>query len=251
MRKRALKNCIQTAAALGLVIAVWAIAYFCAGNELLVPAPLDCVKEIGRLLRDGGFWKGAAFTLGRVLSAFVLSFAAAGGLAVLAYAFPSVGRCLSPIVSLLRTLPTLAAALVILVWWGAAVAPVVVAFLSLFPMLYAGIAAALSQVDRELIEMSRVYKTPLKKRIAQLYLPSAAPYVLREAGAAVSFSLKLVVSAEVLAATYKSLGGMMQEAKIYLDIPSLFALVCITAAFGATLEAVCAAAARAVERRVR
>jgi NitT/TauT family transport system permease protein len=103
-------------------------------------------------------------------------------------------------------------------------------------MLYAGMSAALSQVDGELLEMSRVYRVPMKRRILQLYLPSVSPYVLREAGAAVSFSLKLVVSAEVLANTYKSLGGMMQDAKLFQEMPTLFALVALTFLFGLVLE---------------
>lgn len=99
--------------------------------------------------------------------------------------------------------------------------------------------------------MSRVYKVPLKKRVFSLYLPSAAPYVLREAGSAAAFALKLVVSAEVLVNTYKSLGGKMQEARIYLDIPQLFALVCAVTLMGVGIELFCGWIARAVERRLK
>ena len=86
-------------------------------------------------------------------------------------------------------------------------------------MLYAGILAALSGVDKHLIEVSRVCGTPTHRRVTAIYLPLASPYVLREAGAALSFALKVVVSAEVLANTAKSLGGMMQQARIYAEIP--------------------------------
>ena len=83
------------------------------------------------------------------------------------------------------------------------------------------------------------------------YLLSVSPYVLREAGAAVSFSLKLVVSAEVLANTYKSLGGMMQESRLYLEMPTLFALVALTFLCGLVLEFIGAWTANFVERRVK
>ena len=172
-------------------------------------------------------------------------------MATVAYVYPKLWRWISALTAVLRTLPTLALALILLVWWGADDAPVAVAFLSLFPMLYTGVLAALSQVDDGLIEMSRVYKVPLKKRVFCLYLPSAAPYILREAGSAAAFALKLVVSAEVLVNTYKSLGGMMQEARIYLDIPQLFALVCATTLLGVGIELLCGCCARAVERRVK
>lgn len=251
MKKKLLQNCLYAIAAAGFILVVWLVARFAVGNELLVPSPWGCLKKAGALLIDGEFWYGFGQTLGRVLVAFAISFLLALVFAVVAYTVPVFGRFCSPVIAAMRTLPTLAAALVILVWCGAANAPVAVAFLSLFPTLYAGISAALSQVDSELIEMSRVYKVPVWRRIFGLYLPSATPYVLRESGAALSFSLKLVVSAEVLANTYKSLGGMMQEAKVVLDVPLLFALVCVAAVTGILLESAAALVSFLVERGVK
>ena len=245
------KNVWQTAAALLFILLIWSIAYAAVGNDLLVPSVGDCLKEIGRLLTDGGFWRAFLHTFLRVFYAFGISFVLALILALISYMVPWFSRFLSPIVSMFRSLPTLAVLLILLVWAGAAKAPVAVAFLSLFPMLYAGMAAALSQVDNELLEMSRVYRVPLKKRVLDLYLPSMSPYVLREAGAAISFSLKLVVSAEVLANTYKSLGGMMQESRLYLEMPTLFALVALTFLFGLALEFIGIWTANFVERRVK
>jgi len=59
------------------------------------------------------------------------------------------------------------------------------------------------------------------------------------------------VSAEVLANTYKSLGGMMQESRLYLEMPTLFALVVVTFLVGILLETLGAAIATLVERRVK
>ena len=107
-------------------------------------------------------------------------------------------------------------------------------------------------MDEDLIVMSRVYNVPLKKRIFSLYLPAAAPYVLKESGAALAFSLKLVVSAEVVARTAKSLGGMMSDAKADVwGVPTLFALVVATFLTAVVLETVIALIARTVERRVK
>lgn len=251
MKKRILTNCIQTLFALLFMLLAWGIAYLSFGNELLVPSLFDCAQEFGKLLVSGAFWRAIANTLLRTLGAFSVSLILAGIMAVISYILPSFGRFFMPIVSALRSLPTLAVLLILLVWWGVGFAPVAVAFLSLFPMLYAGISAALSQVDNELVEMSRAYKVPLKKQITQLYIPSALPYILRESGAAVSFSLKLVVSAEVIANTAKSLGGLLQEAKNYSEIPTLFALVGVSFVIGLILELVCVGIANVVERRVR
>ncbi|MFQ7078776.1 MAG: ABC transporter permease [Christensenellaceae bacterium] len=184
--------------------AAWLAVHALVKNDYLFPSFGDSMREAGRLLMDKDFWHAFSGTFLRTLAAFFLSFTGASVLAVVAYLVPPVGRFLAPLVSVLRSLPTMAVILIILVWTTPKTAPVVVAFLALFPLLYAGISAALASVDPKLVEMSRVYRVPVRKRIFGLYLPSAAPYALREASAALSFSLKLTVSAEVLANTIKA-----------------------------------------------
>ena len=231
------------------MLAVWAILHAAVGNELVFPAFSDCVKQAFGLLRDGAFWTSLLHTFLRVLAAFGVSFVLAAGFAVVSYMVPAFGRFFAPFAAAMRALPTLAVLLLILLWAKAAIAPVVVAVLTLLPMLYTAFCAAIAQTDKDLAEMSRVYNVPWKKRLTMLYLPTVAPYAVREGAAALSLGLKLVASAEVLAATAVGLGGMMQEAKIYLDVPRLFALVIVTVVVGLVLELVGAAIGRAAERR--
>ena len=245
MRNKKESNSIIQRAAYGVIRAgfaclflllVWVIAERIVGNKLLLPNVLDCLKETGNILTSNIFWLSFLHTMLRVFLAFGISFIVALIFAFVSYLLPAFDEFFSPIVSFLRSLPTLAVLLILLIWSGAEKAPIAVAFLSLFPMLYAGIFAGLSQTDKGLIQMSKAYQVPLKKRIFQLYLPSCTPYICKEAGAALGFSLKLVVSAEVLASTYNSLGGMMQEAKLYFEMPRLFALVGISFIVGMLLE---------------
>ena len=247
--KSGLKTLLHAFCACLFLIVVWIVAQEMIGNPLLLPDLFDCVKETGDILALGGFWKGFFSTLARVFSAFGISFVFALFFAFIAYLLPSFGAFFAPLISFLRALPTLAVLLVLLIWSGAAKAPVIVAFLSLFPLLYTAILSALQQTDEELIQMSKVYQVPLRRQILQLYLPSSAPYVCRESGAALGFSVKLVVSAEVLASTYQSLGGMMQEAKLYAEMPRLFALIGISFVTGMLLELFGVALSALLQRR--
>lgn len=249
MKKFLLKNALQFAVAIVVMFAVWWIAYFVEGNELLFPSPFACLKEAFFTLGERVFWVGIFHTLIRVAVAFVLAFFLAVVLAVSSYLYPPLSGFLAPIVSALRSMPVLAVSLILLVLLGADKTPIAVAFLSLFPMLYAGTSSALSAVDKNLVEMSKVYKVPLKKQIFFLYLPTAFPYLLREVSASLSFALKLVVSAEVLAGTFKSLGGMMETARIDQNMSALFALVIISFVCGMALEGIFALAVRLWKRR--
>lgn len=250
-QNKIVRGALQTAGTMALLVVLWGVAYAAAGNELLLPSLWDCLKAAGQKLVEKTFWTGFFSTLLRVLIAFLISAFFAVIFAMISYLLPLFGKFFSKITAAFRTLPTLAVMLILLVWTNASVAPVAVAFLSLFPMLYAGYLAALREVDGGLIEMSAVYRVSLKKQIVRLYLPAIAPYALRESTAAASFALKLVVSAEVLANTYKSLGGLMQEAKLYYEMPALFALVLLTFLTGLTLEGLGGLISSAVERRVK
>jgi NitT/TauT family transport system permease protein len=251
MKKLIWKNVAQTLAAIGFLLIVWFVAYRAVGNKELIPPLSDSLKEMGGLLVSGDLWSAMGMTLLRTFGAFAISFALAVGFAVLAYVYPAAGNFLAPLVSALRSMPVLAVLLILLSFLGAGKAPMAVAFLSLFPMLYAGILAGLSSVDKHLIEISRVYATPLWRKVTAIYLPLSAPYILQESAAALSFALKLIVSAEVLSFTATSLGGMMQEAKIYSEIPQLFALVGLSFLLGLILETAVSLLASAVEKRMR
>lgn len=227
---------------------VWLIAYKAAGNDYLVPSFSDSLREARNLLGQKSFWRAFGATCLRTLLAFFFSFAAAFVLSVAAYLLPPFGKFLAPVVSVLRSLPTMAIILILLIWTTPKAAPVIVTFLAVFPLLYTGMNAALSSVPSELREMSRVYRIPHVRRIFGLYIPCAAPYLLRESAAALSFSLKIAVSAEVLSNTFQSLGGLLQEARIYLEMPRMFALTLIVLITGLALEGAGTAFARAAAR---
>lgn len=249
MKKLVWKNIWQAVAAIVFLVGVWLVAYFAVGNESLVPSFSDSVKEVGKLFGKAVFWESLANSLLRAIRAFLLSFVVAVFFAVVAYLYPSFGGFFAPIASALRSLPIMAV-LLILLSLGAGKAPIAVAFLSLFPMLYAGMLAGLSSVDKRLIAASRVEGTGLLRRVTAIYLPLSAPYILKEAGAALSFSVKLIVSAEILANTKASLGGMMQDARLY-HLPQLFALVLVAFLAGLLMELLVGLFAEWVEKKVK
>ena len=250
MKKLLWKNVWQTLAAVVFLIGAWLAAYFYVGNELLVPPLSESVKEFGRIFAKAAFWEGLLHTLDRTLLAFLISLLFALIFAINAYLYPFFANFFAPIVSALRSMPVMAV-LLILLSIGAAKAPVIVAFMSLFPMLYTGIFAGLSSVDKHLIAVSRVQGTPLLRQVTAIYLPLSSPYILREAGGALSFSLKLVVSAEILALTASSLGGMLYDARTFSNVPQLFALVAVIFFLGLILEMAFTMLASFMEKKIK
>ena len=215
---------------------IWIIAYFSVKNDYLVPSFSDTLKSLGNLFSDGGFWISFLNTFGRTLLAFALSFL----LAVL-FAVPSVlskafYAFVKPVAAFMRTLPTLAVVLILLIWTNPVIAPVAVTVLILFPMIYAQIIAAAGGVDEGILEMARLYGLKKREKLFKIYMPLISPNILAQTGANVSLGLKIMISSEVLANTYNSLGGMMQTAKLYAEMPRLAALTAVAVAAGLVID---------------
>jgi NitT/TauT family transport system permease protein len=132
----------------------------------------------------------------------------------------------------------MAVVIILLIWSNAKIAPVVITIFVLLPMMYSAVIAAIDGIDKGLVEMAKVYKLSVGCKLFKIYLPQIAPNVLSQAGAHLSFGLKLMVSAEVLSYTANSLGGLMQTANLYIRIPEFFALVIIAVIFGFLIEVV-------------
>lgn len=223
---------------------VWVIAYYAVRNELLFPSVGETFSALRELMFTGGeltadFWRAFGATFGRTLLAFAVSFFAGAALAALAASFRGVRAFLAPVVSVLRTFPTLALVVYLLRWTNRSVAPVVVAALVLFPAAYAEALASFSDAVGKYGDFAKAYGIGRAKRVFGLYLPVSLPAFLTEGGAIFSMGLKIVISGEVLAATAHSLGGMMQDTQTYFAVPRLFALTLIAVLLGFLLEGAC------------
>lgn len=236
MKKNVLFSLLSVAALWG----GWVIAYFAIGNGYILPSFWETAASVGKLMISVEFWTAFGNTLLRTLWAFLASFVLGVLAAVPARLFPRFRAFAAPVVSVLRTLPTMAVILILLLWTTPSAAPVIVAALVLFPAVYSAALSALDGAGEEFGELARAYGVSMKRRVFQMYLPLAAPALVRQTGAILSMGLKIIVSAEVLASTYRSMGYLMQNAKLAVDMPELIALTVITVALGFLLEGLCA-----------
>lgn len=213
---------------LASILLIWWIAALIMNIEIILPDPWVTFQAFFALLGKPEFWTALLGTLLRSLIVFVLSFVLAVGAALLARLSDPARRLLEPLVTFLRAVPTMAVILLLLIWTSASITPVIVAMLVIFPTLYSAMFAAFSGVDPDLIEMSRVYRVPQRLRIRKLYLPAVLPSLFESFASGFSLNLKLVVAAEALSQTARSIGAMMQTFKGNLNIAELLALTVTT-----------------------
>lgn len=218
-----------------LIVIWWALAA-AVGNGFILPDPVESVNALFALLKTGEFYVALSLTLVRSLIAFVVSFSAAAALAFLSDRYKSAKKVIKPIIGILRALPTVAVVLLLLLWTNSFIAPMIVTALVVLPTIFTNVEAALQSIDKESVEACVFFGLPQKEIKKRVIVPQIAPQMLLSAGSGLSLNLKLMVAAEVLSQTARSLGYLLNTAKVYLETAQMIAVVLITVIIGVGIE---------------
>lgn len=201
----------------------WWILSAIKDYPLLYPKISDVFSEMIKIFGTANFYRSLLGSLSRVLLSFCIAFFLAVALAVVSYIFKNVERLLYPIILLVKATPTMCVIFLCILWFKPNVTPMVVAAAVIFPTSYASVLTAIKACDKNLLEMSAVYKVPTKTKITKLYLPFVGERVYADATSIISLNVKLIIAAEAMSQTRNSLGLLMQNAYAVFEIASLFA----------------------------
>ena len=231
-----LLNALLPFLTVAVIFGLWGLAAAKVDSEYVLPTVGDTFAALGELLKSAEFYRAYFGTLLRSVVAFAIAFSLAFIAAFVAYKCDKAKRALKPLIVIIRALPTIAVVLLLVLWTSSFVAPVIVTFLVVFPTLYNNLYAALCGIDKDLNEMCKVFGVSNKKRLTKVVFPQIAPEFITSAGAGLTLNLKLMVAAEVLAQTARSMGYLLNTSKIYFEISTMLALVLITVITGLIIE---------------
>ena len=215
---------------------VWQAAGVAVGQEFLLATPFAALRCLLRLVLQSDFWQTVAFSLGRIGAGFLLATVLSVLLGIAAAKRRWVDELLSPLLVAVKATPVASFIIVALIWVSSRNLSVLISFLMVFPVLYLCIRDAVRQLSGELAEMARLFRVPLSKRIRYLYVPEILPRFRTAASAALGLCWKAGVAAEVIGIPDGSLGERLYEAKIYLNMPELFAWTVVIVAVSALME---------------
>lgn len=235
--------------ALGFWLIVWQIVGMAAKENFLFATPFAVADTLLHLVGQGGFWQTVLFSLARIGLGFVLAAILSIALGVAAAQWCRVDELLAPLLAAVKATPVASFIIVVLIWVSSKNLSVLISFLMVFPVLYLCIRDAVRQINGELAEMARVFQVPLRKRIRYLYIPEILPRFRAAASAALGLCWKAGVAAEVIGIPDGSLGERLYEAKIYLNMPELFAWTAVIVAVSAAMERVTLWLLRLVEEK--
>ena len=204
-------------------VLLWWIVAKIVNLESIFPSPKEVFKNFFICFTKLQLYKAVLFTLLRALLTFVLA-VVFGFLTCYASSKSEVfKRCFSPILALLKSIPTMSVILLFLLWLNEDFVPVAVAFLILFPLSYEGFNSAFLSIDDKKIEMLKVFGVSKKQSNKFYVMPTVFTSVLPTLKVWFSLAFKVVISAEVMAEVGSGIGKLMKLAKADFDAVSLFA----------------------------
>lgn len=214
---------LTKAAVLTFWLLVWQLAYLAVDRELYLPAPLTVLHRLSELVRLKAFWVDTLWSVKRVAEGFVLALTLSVLLGVVSGLSRLMHALVSPVVTAIKATPVMSFIMIALFWFSSGQVPVFICFLMCFPIVWTPMVEGIRNMDRQLLDMSRVFRVRLGVRIRKLYIPSLLPYFTPACLNALGFGWKVGVAAEVLSHPARSIGSHLYEAKAYLDSAELFA----------------------------
>lgn len=219
-------------------LGLWCLGCYVANKGLLLalPYPWDVAKTLCQLLGETDFWLVVLRSLWRILSGFVLAVVAGSLLAVLTTRYAFLHALFSPVLSLIRAVPVASFIFLAFLWIQAEALPSFIAFLMVVPLVWENLRQGITQTDRRLLEMARVFRLSRWTRFRQIHLPSVGPYLQAALTTGFGFAWKSGIAAEVICWPRDSIGYQIATAKSHLNTAEVFAWTAVVVLLSVALE---------------
>ena len=202
----------------------------------ILPPP----SAIGRALIGGlgsrVFVTNFGVTLYETLAGFVIAALAGIALGAVIAQFRTVERTFYPYLVALQTLPKIAIAPLVIVWFGFGISSkiVIAAMVAFFPVLV-NVIVGLKTVDQSKLDLMRSLNATRWQTFRMVKFPNALPFVFAGLDIAIVFSVLGAIVGEFVGAQ-KGLGNLILQYNVTLDIAGVFAVLILLSFLGVTLH---------------
>jgi NitT/TauT family transport system permease protein/putative hydroxymethylpyrimidine transport system permease protein len=211
-------------------------------EPFLVPAPSDIAESLwdDRELLAENAW----VTLQEVLAGLAIALVLGFGLAVALHLSPVLRRALYPLLVASQTVPVIAIAPILIVWFGFGIGPklAIIALVCFFPVTV-NTLDGLRAVDPALVRMMRTLDAGRARILRAVEAPSALPYFFSGAKVAAAVAVIGAVFGEWSGAD-EGIGHLILTSQAQLQTARVFAAVVVLSAIALALVGTLALAQR-------
>lgn len=203
--------------------AVWAVVAHRTNNSFLLPNPKETLLRLFELAREKEFWTVTTSSLFRILIGIIAAVLIGTVVAILSSLHFTAHSLFSPVMTVAKVTPVASFILLAYLWIESSKLPIFITALIVIPIVWSNVCAGISSVDKDLLEVAKIYGFPFFKRIVRVYIPSVLPYFLAACRSALGIAWKAGIAAEVIAPTGNAIGTEIYFAKAYFETTDLFA----------------------------
>ncbi len=208
-------------------------------REFLVPKPTTVAESIAdnsQILIENGW-----VTLQEILIGFAAAALGGFSIAVLLVYVPAVGRFVYPLIVASQTIPKIAIAPLLVVWFGFGLLPKIVCvfLIAFFPVVISS-AVGLRSVDPNMLHLVRSMGASSFEAFYKVRLINAVPQIYSGLKIAITLSVIGAIVGEFVGAD-SGLGYLLLIANGQLDTPLMFAVIVVLSGMGIALFAIVSA----------
>jgi NitT/TauT family transport system permease protein len=196
--------------------------------EYILPSPFSVVREL--LDMKWQWFTQILTTLYEVMGGFVLAIVVGIFLGLLVAWNDTIRKMSLPFLVFFNSMPKVAAAPLVLVWFGFGIFPnIVMSFLIAFFPILLNTARGVSEVPYEMIELALTFNTPKWKRFIKIRVPYALPFIMTGVKLSSILSVTGAIVGEFIASE-KGLAALILQAQTYVETGAMIgALLWISA----------------------
>lgn len=202
---------------------IWELFTRLVNNSFIVVGPLETVRHMAILMERASFTGILYFSSVRILSSYLLAFLLGLVFAFFAYRYPFFESLMDAPLFLLRSLPVASFVIILLFFLGRESLSFFISFWMAFPVFYFNFLEGLKNLDRDILEMAKLFRFSLWNRFRYIFIPGIYPQILSSAKLAMGLSWKSGIAAELIGQVRQSIGYQLMDAKVSLEMGDVFA----------------------------
>lgn len=217
-------------------------------KPFILPKPTDVAAAA---IKDWHLlWPAMQITIYESVIGFILSAVVGIGISILLASSRAIEISLYPYAVILQTIPIVAIAPIIVIWFGSGFnSIVIISFLIGFFPIVSNTLMGLNSVDKNMSELFKLYNASKWQTMIKLRIPAALPFIM--SGLRISCTLAIIgaITGEYIAGIGGGKGGLgyaITVAAVQLKTPYLFACAIAGALFGIVFYLLVSMASRRV-----
>lgn len=202
----------------------------------VLPAPSDVAMRVMTDLVDKAVLYDGVYTLTEILVGFAIAAVFGIALGAAIALVPLVDRVLSPYIVALQTIPKVAIAPVLIIWFGFGIESkiVIVALIAFFPILV-NVVLGFRSIDQRQITLMKVLNASHWQIFSKIRIPNALPSIMAGMYIAMIFSVIGAVVGEFLGSPH-GLGSQIMQRQAAMDVVGVYSMLVILTAIGIALN---------------